>query len=92
LTVAVNRMSDNALDRWPGGALPAPLSESRRRPGMLDTLLELMALSQRDDSVRHAALADVVVSPRFGPCDWRDFHLADLFWAAGQQAAEAELP
>jgi NTE family protein len=91
LTVSVNLLSDNMLDRWPGDAPPAPLSESRRRPGMLDTLLEVMDLSQLDDSVRHAALADVVVSPYFGPCDWRDFHLADLFRAAGQQAAEAEL-
>ncbi|MGO9907923.1 MAG: hypothetical protein ACLPY3_19720, partial [Solirubrobacteraceae bacterium] len=56
-----------------------------------DTLLEVMDLSQHDDSARQAALADVVVSPCFGPCDWRDFHLADLFWAAGRQAAEAEL-
>jgi predicted acylesterase/phospholipase RssA/CRP-like cAMP-binding protein len=92
VTVAVNLISENRLDGWPGGAPPAPLSESRRRPGILDTLLEVMDLSQLDDSVRHAALADVVVSPLFGPCDWRDFHLADLFWAAGQRAAEAELP
>jgi predicted acylesterase/phospholipase RssA len=92
VTVAVNLLSENTLDRWPGGALPAPLSESRRRPGMLDTLLEVMDLSQVDDSVRHAALADLVVSPWFGPGDWRDFHLADLYRAAGQQAAEAELP
>lgn len=91
LTVAVNLVSDNMLDRWPGDALPAPVSEPRRRHGMLDTLLEVMDLSQLDDSVRNAALADVVVSPSFGPCDWRDFHLADLFRAAGQQAAEAQL-
>jgi NTE family protein len=91
VTVAVNLLSDNTLDRWPGDSPPAPLSEARRRAGLLDTLLEVMDLSQLDDSVRNAALADVVVSPRFGPCDWRDFHLADLFRAAGQQAAEAEL-
>jgi NTE family protein len=91
VTVAVNLLSENVLDRWPGAALPAPLAGSRRRPGMLDTLLEVMDLSQHDDSARQAALADVVVSPCFGPCDWRDFHLADLFWAAGRQAAEAEL-
>lgn len=92
VTVAVNLLSENMLDRWPGRGVPAPVSESRRRPGLLDTLLEVMDLSQVDDSIRHAALADVVVSPCFGPCDWRDFHLADLFRAAGQQAAEAELP
>jgi NTE family protein len=91
VTVAVNLLSENTLDRWPGGAPPTPPSESRRRAGLLDTLLEVMDLSQRDDSVRNAALADVVVSPCFGPCDWRDFHLADLFRAAGQQAAEAQL-
>jgi NTE family protein len=92
VTVAVNLLSGNTLDRWPGDELAVPLSEARRRPGMLDTLLEVMDLSQLDDSIRHAALADVVVSPYFGPCDWRDFHLADLFRGAGQQAAEAELP
>jgi NTE family protein len=91
VTVAINLLSENTLDRWPGGGLPAPPSQSRRRPGMLDTLLEVMDLSQLDDSIRHAALADVVVSPCFGPCDWRDFHLADLFRAAGRLAAEAEL-
>ncbi len=90
VAVAVNLLSGNMLAAWPG-TLPSPLSESRRRGGMLDTLLEVMDLSQLDDSIRHAALADVVVSPWFGPCDWRDFHLADLFRAAGQQAAEAEL-
>lgn len=92
VTVAVNLLSGNTLDRWPGNELPVRLSEPRRRPGLLDTLLEVMDLSQLDDSIRHAAVADVVVSPCFGPCDWRDFHLADLFRAAGQQAAEAELP
>jgi hypothetical protein len=58
---------------------------------MLDTMLEVMDLAQLDASVRHAALADVVVTPRFGPGSWRDFHLADLFLAAGRQAADEEL-
>jgi hypothetical protein len=51
-----------------------------------------MDLSQLADSVRHAALADVVITPRFGPGEWRDFHLADLFLAAGRLAAQAQLP
>ena len=38
------------------------------------------------------ALADVVVTPRFGPADWRDFQLADLFLAAGRAAALEQLP
>jgi hypothetical protein len=51
-----------------------------------------MDLSQLDTSTRHAALADVVVTPRFAPSDWRDFHLADLFLAQGRAAALEELP
>ena len=68
----------------------------RRRSGrasrMLETLLEVMDVSQLDTSQRHAAVADVVVTPRFGPSSWRDFELADLFLAAGRQAAEEQLP
>ena len=51
-----------------------------------------MDLSQLSESVRHAELADVVITPRFGPGEWRDFHLADLFLAAGRAAAEEQLP
>jgi len=59
---------------------------------MLDTLLEVMDLAQLDTSVRDAALADVVVTPRFGPGGWRDFELADLYLEAGRIAARRELP
>lgn len=58
---------------------------------MLETLLEVMDLSQLDTSIRHAGLADVTLTPRFGPSSWRDFHLADLFLDAGRQAAEGQL-
>ena len=51
-----------------------------------------MDLSQVDTSARHAALADVVITPRFGPAEWRDFHLADLYLAAGREAAREQLP
>jgi predicted acylesterase/phospholipase RssA len=91
ITIAVNLMGAETLASWPGGPPPEPPAESRRRPGILDTLLEVMDLSQVDDSVRHAALADIAVTPLFGPCDWRDFHLADLFVAAGRAAAEEQL-
>jgi hypothetical protein len=86
----VNLMSRETLAAWPGQEPPPPEEE---KPGsrMLKTLLEVMDLSQLDTSVRHAALADVVVTPRFGPGSWRDFQLADLFLAAGREAAEAEL-
>ena len=51
-----------------------------------------MDLSQVDTSARHAALADVAITPRFGPAEWRDFHLADLFLEAGREAAREQLP
>ena len=59
---------------------------------MLDTLLEVIDLAQVEASVRHAARADVVMTPRFGPGNWRDFHLADLFLEAGRRVAEEQLP
>ena len=59
---------------------------------MLDTILEVMDLAQLDSSRRHAARADVALSPRFGPSTWRDFHLADLFLEAGREAAREHLP
>ena len=91
VTVAVNIISRQTLPAWPGEVPPAePTRGPRSR--MLDTLLEVMDLAQLDSSERHAARADVPVTPRFGPGSWRDFHLADLFLQAGRQAAEEQLP
>jgi predicted acylesterase/phospholipase RssA/CRP-like cAMP-binding protein len=89
--VSVNIMSRETLPAWPGQAEPEPEPE-RRGSRMLETLLEVMDVSQLDTSISHAARADVVVTPRFGPSSWRDFELADLFLAAGRQAAEEQLP
>jgi NTE family protein len=89
--VSVNLMSRETLPAWPSADVPAPAGP-RRFTGTLDTLLEVMDLAQVESSVRHAALADVVITPRFGPSTWRDFHLADLFLAAGREAARAQLP
>ena len=91
ITVAVNLIARETLPRWPRADVPAPPPGRQRRPGMLDTLLEVMDLSQLDTSVGHAGLADVVITPRFGPCHWRDFHLADHFLAAGRAAAKEQL-
>ena len=91
VTVAVNIMSRDTLPAWPGEAPPEP-EPKRRGSRMLETLLEVMDVSQLDTSVRNAAQADVAVTPRFGPSSWRDFELADLFLAAGRQAAEEQLP
>ncbi|HET8627863.1 MAG TPA: cyclic nucleotide-binding and patatin-like phospholipase domain-containing protein [Thermomicrobiales bacterium] len=85
VTVAVNLLSRDTLPAWPGEAPPPPPAAGRAR--MLDTLMEVMDLAQLDASVRHAALADVTITPRFGPANWRDFHLADLFLDTGREAA-----
>ena len=81
------------LEQWPD-ATPEEAAEppAPKRRNMLDTLLEVMDLSQVDTAARYAQLADVVVTPRFGPADWRDFGLADRFLAAGRAAAEEQLP
>jgi hypothetical protein len=55
-------------------------------------MLEAMDLSQVDTSARHAALADVAITPKFGPGEWRDFQNADLYLEAGREAALAQLP
>jgi NTE family protein len=91
VTVSVNIISRQTLDAWPG---EVPAAEPTRGPRsrMLDTLLEVMDVAQLDSSERHAARADVPITPRFGPGSWRDFHLADLFFEAGRQAAEEQLP
>jgi predicted acylesterase/phospholipase RssA/CRP-like cAMP-binding protein len=91
VTVAVNLMGRETLESWPE-AEPPESPEGRRRPGMLDDLLGVMDLSQLNESVRHAELADIAVTPRFGPGEWRDFHLADQFLTAGRTAAEEGLP
>jgi predicted acylesterase/phospholipase RssA len=94
IVAAVNLLGTESLERWPGVPDPEPEAEPKkpRRRGPLDTMLEAMDLSQVDTSARHAALADVVITPQFGPAEWRDFHLADLFLAAGREAAREQLP
>jgi NTE family protein len=93
VVLSVNLLGAETLEEWPD----APKQEAdepakAKRKNMLDTLFEVMDLSQLDTAARHAELADVVVTPRFGPADWRDFELADLFLAAGRAAALEQLP
>lgn len=94
IIVSVNLMSRENLRSWPGE--PEPEDEGAagdaKPQRMLETLLEVMDLAQLDASVRHAQKADVAVTPRFGPCTWRDFHLADKFLEAGRAAAQEMLP
>lgn len=90
IAVAVNLMSRDGLPAWPGEEA-APLEAKGSRVRMLDTLMEVMDLAQMDASIRHAASADVVITPRFGPASWRDFYLADRILDAGGTAAAAAL-
>lgn len=92
VTVSVNLIPRETLAAWPGQEAPPPAESAQRGSRMLDTLLEVMDLAQLDTSERGAALADVVVTPRFGPGSWRDFQLSDLFLAAGREATEEQLP
>jgi NTE family protein len=92
LAVSVNLMGAEMLAEWPEQPELPPARERKARGGTLDTLLEVMDLSQLETSARHAELADVTITPRFGPAHWRDFHLADLFLAAGRRAALEQLP
>ena len=74
IVVSVNLLGTETLERWPGVPDEPDDAEPKkpRRRGPLDTMLEAMDLSQLDTSARHAALADVVITPRFGPAEWRD--------------------
>ncbi len=91
IVVSVNLLGADTLERWPDGPEPEA-APKKRRHGPLDTMLEAMDLSQLDTSARHAALADVTITPRFGPAEWRDFHLPDQFLAAGREAALEQRP
>ena len=92
IVVSVNLLGTETLERWPGVPdEPEGEPAKPRRRGPLDTILEAMDLSQLDTSARHAALGDVVITPRFGPAEWRDFHQADLFLEAGRVAASEQL-
>src|SRR5580704_12204902 len=92
ILVSVNLLGTESLERWPGVPdEPEDEPAKPRRHGPLDTILEAMDLSQLDTSARHAALGDVVIAPRFGPAEWRDFYLADLFLEAGRVAASEQM-
>ena len=88
---ALSAISRETLAAWPGDQPSNPL-RGRGNDPVRDTLLEAIELGQLDASMRQTMLADVPVTPRFGPGTWRHFHLGDLFMAAGRAEAEAQLP
>ena len=91
IVVAVNLLSRQIRAAWPSEA-PLMPAYRKERSANLDPVVETFMMLQIDASIRSAAEADVVVTPRFVPSSWRDFHLAELFRDAGREAAELQLP
>ena len=91
VTIAVNLLGRETLPEWPFdcGNLALP---NFTRGQARDTVIEVLELAQLDASARQTSRADVPITPVFGPGTWRHAHLGSLFFAAGQKAAEAQLP
>jgi len=91
IVVSVNLLSRQMRATWPNEAPPPP-APRRERSANLDPVVETLMMLQIDASIRSAAEADIVLTPRFARSSWRDFHLSELFREAGREAAEAQLP
>lgn len=87
LTVAINLLGRQVLPEWPGSARPP----ARSRPDR-DVVVESLELASLGAAEQQTALADVPVTPLFGPGTWRDIHLADHYLNAGRAAMTAALP
>jgi predicted acylesterase/phospholipase RssA len=87
VTVAVNLLGRQVLPAWPGSA-PA---RAHGRPDR-DVVVESLELASLGAAEQQTALADVPVTPAFGPGTWRDIHLADQYLEAGEAAMAAALP
>ena len=86
VTLAVNLLGRPHGSAWPG-AEPEPQPRRDRDP-----VVESLELASHAAAAAQAAEADVPVTPRFGPGGWRDFHHAERYLAAGEEAMEAALP
>ncbi len=87
VTVAVNLLGREMLPEWPG----APGIPARSRSDR-DVVVESLELASLSAAEQQTALADVPVTPVFGPGTWRDIHLADEYLSAGETAMAAALP
>jgi NTE family protein len=87
VTVAVNLLGRDVLPEWPG--LPDMPARGRSDRDVVVESLELASLGVAE---QQTALADVQVTPMFGPGTWRDIHLADQYLRAGEAAMAAALP
>jgi predicted acylesterase/phospholipase RssA len=91
VTVAVNLLGREQLPAWPG---EDPPKSGVWRAGAIarNSVVEALEVAQIEAAARQAELADVPITPLFGPGTWLHFQLADSFLAAGLEAAEAALP
>ena len=65
IVVSVNLMGAEMLDQWPSGAVPAAAAPAKKgRYNALDTMLEVMDLSQVDTSELDTSVRDGVSWPR----------------------------
>ena len=90
VTVGIDVLS-GTLPAWPGEKPPDP-NAPRQTMNIIEAMVDTMELGYANSSARHAALADVAMTPQFGPSGYRDYHLADRFVAAGREEARAKLP
>ena len=91
IVISINLLNRETLAAWPSTTPDPPSTHGKSSRGM-DPVIETLIMMQMDGSIRNAAKADVVITPRFGPMSWRDFFLADLAREAGRRAAEEQLP
>jgi len=87
IVIGINLISRSQLPAWPGESPRAEAQQTSKTPQMLDSLFQVMDIMQTETSERCAGQADLVITPVFGPCSWRDFHRAPQFVAAGEHAA-----
>ena len=83
VTIGVNLLGGRTLTQWP----EVPLRARAAR----DPVVESLELASHAAAAQQTTAADVPVTPDLGPGTWRDFHLADRFLAAGEEAMEAAL-
>ena len=92
VVVSVNLMSAETLERWPEGARAR--GRARRRRSRACSTRSSRSWTSASSTRASGTLRwpTSTITPRFGPADWRDFHLADLFLEAGRTAALEQLP
>jgi predicted acylesterase/phospholipase RssA len=87
IIVAVNLLGREVLPEWPGSPRIPARGHSDR-----DAVVESLELASLGAAEQQTALADVPVTPMFGPGTWRDIRLADQYLRAGEAAMAAALP